>query len=129
MERSTWQLLETSGTLKCPASQANDDSIFQQAYEWMNASMTDAGLPAPAENLTPWWCWIRRESDHPHPYIEDLRGHEDPVVLKLSTPSHLIALSCFDLWHFALNRWYVPTSDEDDADFDGALEAAEGAQR
>jgi hypothetical protein len=125
MERSTWQLLEVSGSLACPANRANDDPIFQQAYAWMKVSMTNAGLQAPAPDLSPWWCWIRRESDHPQPYIEDLSGHEDPVVLKLSIPSNLIALSCFDLWHFVLNRWYVPASDEDDADFDSALEMAE----
>ncbi|WP_443691302.1 DUF3841 domain-containing protein [Pseudomonas sp.] len=125
MERSTWHLLEARGALTCPASHGNDDPTFQQAYDWMKASMNDAGLRAPAESLTPWWCWVRREPDHPQPYIEDLRGHEDPVVLQLSIPSNLVALLCFDLWHFVLNRWYVPASDEDDVDYDRALETAE----
>lgn len=125
MERSIWQLLEVSGSLTCLANKTNDDPMFQQAYAWMRISMNDAGLHAPAADLSPWWCWVRRELDHPQPYIEDLRGHEDPVVLQLSIPSNLIALSCFDLWHFVLNRWYVPASSEDDAEFDSALEAAE----
>jgi hypothetical protein len=129
MERTTWQLLFANGTLVCPASKANDDPIFHLAYDWLKSAMDYAGLHAPATNLTRWWCWVRRESDHPQPYIEDLSGHEDPVVLQLSIPSNLIALSCFDLWHFVLNRLYVPTSDEDDADFDSTLEAAaEGSE-
>lgn len=126
MERSTWQLLIAEGTLTCPANKANDDPIFQQAYAWIKTAMADAGLHAPGTDQSPWWCWVRREADHSQPYIEDLAGHEDPVVLKLSIPSNLIALSCFDLWHFVLNRWYVPASDEDDADFDRALERADG---
>lgn len=56
--------------------------------------------------------------------IERLGDMVDPVVLHLSIPSHLVALSCFDLWHFVLNRSYVYTSELDDQEFDRALEMA-----
>jgi hypothetical protein len=88
MERSTWQLLEAKGVLTCPIGEANDDSIFQDAYAWMNGSMASAGILAPAPGLSPWWCWVRREANHPEPYIEDTEGLHDPVVLELSVPSN-----------------------------------------
>ncbi|MGS0738187.1 DUF3841 domain-containing protein [Pseudomonas sp. GG8] len=34
-------------------------------------------------------------------------------------------MSCFDLWHFALNRFYVPKSDADAEQFDNDVKAAE----
>jgi hypothetical protein len=86
--------------------------------------MAEAGISPPLPSLTPWWCWIRRGEDHTEPYIEDLGGLADPVVLQLSIPSHLVALSCFDLWHFVLNHIYVYTSELDDQEFDSALQMA-----
>jgi hypothetical protein len=62
---------------------------------------------------------------HPEPYIEDAEGLDDPVVLELSVPCEQIVLSCFDLWHFVLNKCYVWTSELDEQDFDRAQEIAE----
>jgi hypothetical protein len=50
---------------------------------------------------------------------------DDPVVLELSVPCEQIVLSCFDLWHFVLNKCYVWTSELDEQDFDRAQEIAE----
>jgi len=125
MKRSTWLLLSAHGTLTCPMDKADLDPMFQHAYGWMKGSMAETGLPAPALGLSPWWCWVKRGEDGGKPYIEDLAGLEDPVVLQLRFPANLIALSCFDLWHFVLNRCYVYDSEEDEAEFDVALQAAE----
>lgn len=125
MERSTWQLLKAQGVLTCPISRAIDDPTFQDAYAWIKDSMTSAGIRAPASDLSPWWCWVRREQSHPEPYIEDVEGLLDPVVLKLSLPSEQIVLSCFDLWHFVLNKWYVWASELDEQEFDRAMKNAE----
>jgi hypothetical protein len=126
MERSTWHLLKAQGSLTCPVSKTCDDPIFRDAYGWMMNSMANAGVPAPAFGLSPWWCWVSRGQNHPEPYIEDLAGLDDPVVLELSIPSDQIVLSCFDLWHFVLNRSYVWTSESDEKDFDKAIEGAQG---
>ena len=124
MERSTWRLLDKHGQLTCPASKADEDPMFQAAYAWIKTSMAEGGVPPPTPGLTPWWCWVRRANNHPEPYVEDLGGNDDPVVLQLSIPSHLVALSCFDLWHFVLNRIYVYASELDEQAFDQALAAA-----
>lgn len=129
MERSTWQLLAAKISLTCPETLAEDDPTFQRAYEWMKAAMASAGLHAPAENLSPWWCWVRRSADSPMPYREDLLCLNDPVVLQLCAPANLIATSCFDLWHFVLNGSYVPDSAEDEIQFDkDAAEVEPGSE-
>ena len=125
MERSTWQLLQVEGVLTSPVGKANDDPIFQDAYAWIKDSFASAGIIAPEPGLSPWWCWVRRAENHPEPYIEDTEGLHDPVVLELSVPSEQIVLSCFDLWHFVLNKCYVRTSELDEQDFDRAQEGAE----
>lgn len=125
LERSTWQLLEAEGVLTCPIDKANDDPIFQDAYGWMKDSMASAGILAPEPDLSPWWCWVRSGENHPEPYIEDAEGLHDPVVLQLSVPAEQIVLSCFDLWHFVLNKCYVWASELDEQDFDRAMENAE----
>lgn len=125
MERSTWQLLEAGGLLTCPIGEANDDPSFQNAYAWMKDSMASAGILAPEPGISPWWCWVRREENHPEPYIEDTEGLHDPVVLELSVPSEEVVLSCFDLWHFVLNKCYVSASELDEQGFDQAQERAE----
>lgn len=125
MERSTWQLLEAEGVLTCPIGSANDDPVLQEAYAWMKDSMASAGVLAPEPGVSPWWCWVRREQNHPEPYIEDAEGLHDPVVLQLSLPAEQIVLSCFDLWHCVLNKWYVWSSEFDEQDFDRAMEKAE----
>lgn len=124
LERSVWQRLQAAGLLTCPLSQASDDPMFQGAYAWMKDAMTHAGIVAPAPDLSPWWCWVRRRSNHPWPYIEDAEGLHDPVVLQLAIPFGHVVLSCFDLWHFVLNQWYVPASELDGQDFDRAREGA-----
>lgn len=126
MARSTWTLLIANNTLTCPASKAENDPIFTHAYEWMKASMTEAGLHAPTPGLTPWWCWVKREANQYLPYLEDLNGLEDPVVLQLSVPASEVALSCFDLWHYVLNQFYIPASEEDSAEFENAWDVAKG---
>lgn len=129
MERSTWQLLEAEGELTCPIGDACDDPIFQDAYAWMKNSMASAGIVAPTQGLSPWWCWITRGENHPEPFIEDVEGLRDPVVLQLAVPCEQVVLSCFDLWHFVLNKWYVWSSELDEQDFDRAQEnAGEGSE-
>ena len=125
LERTTWQLLEAEGLLSCPINRADDDPMFQQAYEWMKLAMIGAGIRPPAQGLSPWWCWIRRGIDSRRPYIEDLGGLKDPVVLQMSIPAQDVVPSCFDLWHYVLNHWYVYSSEADERDFDHAQDSTE----
>lgn len=116
MERATYQTLLSNGVLTAPASLADPD--FSPAYQWLIECMMQAGMNPPSTGLTPWWCWISREPGHPQPYREDVQAFGDGVVLKLRLPSRHVLPSCFDLWHWALNGWYIHDGDADDAAFD-----------
>lgn len=124
MERSAWHRLDNESSLICRSEHVSDDPIFQDAYVWMKSSMIQAGLLAPAADASPWWCWVRRDENHPEPYTEDSAGLDDPVVRQLSIPSHLVVLSYFDLWHFVLNRWYVSASEADELEFNRSWDIA-----
>lgn len=119
MERLVWQRLQTTGTLTCPRDKAESDPLFQQAYAWMRSAMAGAGIQPPAPGLSPWWSWVRREPERGMPHAEDLEGLDDPVVLQLAVPAVDLVPSCFDLWHYVLNQWYVAASEEDALDFEG----------
>lgn len=47
------------------------------------------------------------------------------VRIALDVPDELVLLSDFEMWHYPLNRWYLPRSEEDDKLFEREL-AAEG---
>jgi hypothetical protein len=115
LERPTYQTLLSNGALTAPASLADPD--FSRAYHWLIECMMQAGMNPPSTGLTPWWCWILREPGHPQPYREDLQTLSDGVVLKLRLPLRSVLPSCFDLWHWPLNGWYIHDGDADDAAF------------
>jgi hypothetical protein len=117
LQRGAWDLLQAEKVITCPQSFAAADENFTPAYAWLRRKMECAGLKAPSHGLTPWWCWVQREGDHPMPFSEDIAGLHSPVVLELSLPADLVAISCFDAWHWVLNRWYLHDSAEDEQAF------------
>jgi hypothetical protein len=116
LERATYQALLSNGVLTAPASLATPD--FREAYQWLIECMMQVGMHPPGPDLTPWWCWICREPGHPLPYRDDVQTFVDGVVLQLRLPSRSVLPSCFDLWHWPLNGWYIYEDDADDAAFD-----------
>lgn len=116
LERATYRALLSHGVLTAQASRADLD--FKRAYGWLIECMAQAEMSPPAADATPWWCWIRREPEHPQPYREDVQSLVDGVVLKLRLPSRHVLPSCFDLWHWPLNGWYIHDGEADDAAFD-----------
>jgi len=121
LEAEAWALLQANGRLTCPRHLACGTEEFVPAYAWMRDRLVDAGIAPPAENLTPWWCWVQRDGEHPAPFAEDTAGVEVPVVLQLRLPTDAVALSCFDLWHWVLNGWFLPASTAEGDAFNAEL--------
>ena len=73
--------------------------------------------------LWAWFQWEGRSKKRP-----DLRfsGHiphgETGVLIKFHAEASAVFLSDFELWHYVLNYWYLPHSNEDEARFDAILE-------
>lgn len=123
VEASAWTMLQQAGQITCPAIYAPRDDEFIAAYRWMKSEMAKAGLPSPSPDLTPWWVWVQREPGHRQPYLEDLQGTADPVVLELQLPASELVMSCFDAWHAVLNRWPLYNSPEAEADIEARIRA------
>ena len=115
IEAAAWTELQLAGQITCPASYAPQVEEFVEAYAWLKAEMAEAGIPAPDPGLTPWWVWVQREPGHPQPFLDDLQGMGNPVVLELRLPPGELILSCFDAWHAVLNRWTLYDSPEAEA--------------
>jgi hypothetical protein len=120
-DTGAWERSKRAGVLKADARRA--DRWFGPAYHWMADQMrARIGLPPGGQKL-PIWAWLRWAGNRGRP---DLRatGH-----LPRGTrggriefqPDEPVLLSDFDLWHFVLNYWYLPTSEEDGERFEADL--------
>ena len=100
------------------------DPSWAHAYRWMAAQMaTRLGAPVMARQMPVWlWCqW--RGAARPRPDLRT-RGHLPSgtvgVRLELELHGGRVLESDFDLWHYALNGWYLPCSLGDERRFDAS---------
>lgn len=84
-------------------------------------------IPKPSGVQSPVWAWkqyrgeAQRRPDLRYTKTEFLR-EEAGVRLELEVPDELVLLSDFELWHYPLNRWYLPRSEEDERGFETELQ-------
>lgn len=107
-----WEKLQKNGVLHTRANFVDQD--FLPAYRWMAAQMQQRIDPAPHVNALPFWAWFQAYgAKQPKPDLRR-RGHlpagSSGVRLTLQMPSEKVLLSDFELWHYVLNSWYLPTS-------------------
>ncbi len=114
-----WRSLNKRGYLRCRRSDANRD--FLPAYEWMISQMS-AHIGRPANGISvPLWAWYQYNTEkHRRPDLRrsahlarGTRGYR----IEFTIPPDQVLLSDFDLWHYVLNYWYLPLSEDDDDAF------------
>ena len=111
-----WESMQQRGYLRGQRSHADRD--FLPAYDWIADQMRERiGQPPSARTSVPIWAW--QQYDGIHRKRPDLRssGHL-PVGTRgyrigFTAPDELVLLSDFELWHYALNYWYLATSELD----------------
>lgn len=107
-----WEKAERSGVLRSDARRTWHS--FRQAYRWMAAEMNDQVGPPPRGVRHPVWAWFQYENARQR--RPDLRCAEhlprgtSGVLLEFAMPDREVLLSDFDLWHYVLNRWYLPAT-------------------
>lgn len=80
--------------------------------------MTKRGLPPEKVGGSPIWAWAQYDSAKKK--RPDLRctGHlpkgDKGVLIEIEKSDSEILLSDFSLWHYVLNKWYLPESMEKD---------------
>lgn len=97
-------------------------SSWTAAYRWMARSMRGRLGPPTLPGQMPIWCWCQWRGELSRK--PDLRhaGHlprgSRGVRLELKIDATRLLASDFELWHYALNGWYLPSSLRDERAFD-----------
>lgn len=100
------------------------DASWAYAYRWMAAQMGSRLGASGAERQMPVWLWCHwRGAARSRPDLR-ARGHLPSgtvgVRLELEIDGGRLLQSDFDLWHYALNGWYLPASLADERRFDAS---------
>jgi hypothetical protein len=118
-----WKELRRKGRLR--ASRRHVAKEFIGPYVWMADQMERRlKVPRPSKDILPLWAWYQWEGNRRKP---DLRasGHlpqgDRGVRVEFQATNTEVLLSDFDLWHYVLNYWYLPESDNDDKAFEKKL--------
>ena len=107
--RHVLDILEKDGVYRTDESLI-DMPEFLSAYDWL-CDKLEAKSTRPENVQYPVWAWFRFNSKEKKP---DLRhncyGHrgDEMVCIELEIPDEYVLLSDFDLWHFVLNKWFLP---------------------
>ena len=125
---SVWERLERDGVYRCDGTHLcfpsdGDDAVnhAHYAYDWLTRKMEECVGPAPDGARYPIWAWYKQQGQADGK--PDMRSHrpkpgEEIVRIKLDIPDWEVLLSDFDGWHFALNYWYLASSEANADSFD-----------
>jgi hypothetical protein len=125
LTEKAWQQLQRNGRLR--AERRHLIKEYLGSYRWMAEQMIRR-LPVsrPSHDTMPLWAWYQWEGKRKKP---DLRtgGHlptgDRGVRIEFLLEDNEVLLSDFDLWHYVLNYWYLPTSEREGRSFEKKLAA------
>lgn len=95
-----------------------------KAYHWMAQQLATRVGPPTSATQAPVWVWCQwRDARTPRPDLR-ARSHLPPgtagVRLELRIEPARLLCSDFELWHYVLNGWHLPSSDSDERSFDAS---------
>jgi hypothetical protein len=120
---AAWSRLQKDGVLRADGRRIR--RRYRWAYEWLARQMSERIGCRPSEKTLPLWAWSQWNGAKCRK--PDLRssGYLPPgdrgVRIEFEISDRLVLLSDFDLWHYALNCWYLPESQQDDEEFKSEL--------
>jgi hypothetical protein len=120
-----WEILRKRGSYTATRPAMLDDS-FEEPYRWMAKQLSQRIGPSPTN--CPWPIWAWRQWSNCRMAKPDLRfgGHmekgERGVRMQIEINDEKVLLSDFNLWHYVLNYWYLPKSEQDGEAFERELE-------
>ena len=123
-----WSGLQNSGILRTKRKNIIEES-WLLPYQWMVDQMKIRLGPPPESWYFPLWAWYQWEGEKRHK--PDLRAGgylgkgENGIRIEFECCEEAALLSDFDLWHYVLNYWYLPMSENEGEVFEAEL-AAQG---
>ncbi|AIF53533.1 DUF3841 domain-containing protein [Pelosinus sp. UFO1] len=120
-----WQKMQEVGYLRGNVAHVEEDWI--SCYQWMIEQMR-LRIKEPSHDNAyshPVWAWYQWKNDKKKkPDLRSsalLRRGEKGVLIEFEIEQDSVLLSDFELWHFVLNYWYLPSSLQDMNQFEEAL--------
>jgi len=119
-----WREFRSRGVLRGTRERIIEDS-WRGAYLWMVEQMRRRiGQPSLPTSY-PIWAWFQFES--PRRAKPDLRSTgylpkgEAGIRIEFECPDEAAVLSDFQLWHYVLNYWYLPETEEEGERFEAEV--------
>jgi len=117
--------------LKTGVLTANESHLFCEdnfliAYDWMVKKMKDKRLHPPVGIDYPIWAWYQWEGKRKRRDMREsgyAKRGEKMVQLTIEVDDKDVLLSDFDLFHYVLNYWYLPSDEQDDICFEEEYKA------
>lgn len=127
-EAHVWDALNANGVWRAHRERVDGAATYPWAYGWLRRQLAQRIGPCADDAQMPVWVWVQyRDPAHRRPDLRR-RGHlppgRDGVRIELEVAPERILQSDFELWHFALNYWYLAQSQDDDDDFEQAVKRA-----
>ena len=120
-----WTQLEKCGRITGTIDHI--DQSWISSYRWMTDRMKERVGNPPFENAFPVWAWYQWENtERKRPDLRSaghLPKHEKGVRIEFHCNQNATLLSDFELWHYVLNYWYLPSSIADGERFEAELES------
>ena len=127
LTEEAWDHLQRKGRLRVARRHVIQE--FLGSYVWMAAQMERRlTVPRPNKDAMPIWAWYQWEGAVR--LKPDLRagGHlpegTKGVRVECRVDDCRVLLSDFDLWHYVLNYWYLPETEEHGEAFEKNLTSA-----
>lgn len=109
-QQGAWQTAQRRGVLRSDARHQAD--VFREPYAWLRREMHRRIGPPPRGVQSPVWAWLQYENgSRRRPDLRrsaHLPSGSHGVLIEFSAPEDQVLLSDFELWHYVLNRWYLP---------------------
>lgn len=118
-----WQTLQSQGVYRA-TEQGIPDESFEKPYRWMIQQLAQH-VQRPAKCYWPIWAWHQWEDRGKRK--PDLRASshlekgKTGVRMEIEVDEAKVLLSDFDLWHYVLNYWYLPTTEKEGEDFEAEV--------
>lgn len=132
-----WQEWQREGAL-CARSEHVTASWWGRdnlnAYNWLREQMIERIGPPPEADFYPTWAYFQfADATRRRPDLRTVRSWHPRgarvVLLELRADASHVLLSDFETWHYVLNDWYLPVSEEDGEAFEAASHPDEIASR
>ncbi|MBW1296345.1 DUF3841 domain-containing protein [Aquimarina litoralis] len=123
-----WNELQTKGVLVPKMEFVEPD--FKEAYDWIKKRMIERiGKPNNGDQY-PMWAWFQHfDSNKRKPDLRFsgyLPSNTTGYRIELEKEKKDILLSEFELWHYVLNKWYLPIDITDYEIFEKKLDKLNG---